>query len=236
MLIGRRQVRAFSLIELLVVLAIIALLTGLLLPVLSAARDHARQLKCLTQLRSVGLMQSLYAQDHAGWFTPTGPTQQFGGNGSAPDGVGKGWIELLVPYNDANTLLVYNCPQLPEPTWVSYFLTSRWVAGVRTVRAVRQSDMTHASSWLMAGDCTRQESYAAPLGLGFVNYDDVDKDDAGDNSFRFDEPNRIALHGDINNAVFGDGHAQAVTADALGSSVTFDPTRPGIRWEDLPPP
>lgn len=56
--------RGFSLVEVLVVLAILSLLLGLLLPVLGGARDRARQAVCAAQLSSVGQARLMYAQDH----------------------------------------------------------------------------------------------------------------------------------------------------------------------------
>lgn len=55
--------RAFTLIELLVVIAIIAILTSLLLPVLTRARQHARRVVCLNNLRQFVVADSIYAHD-----------------------------------------------------------------------------------------------------------------------------------------------------------------------------
>ena len=56
--------RAFTLVEVLVVLAIVGLLAALLLPALSRARHSARRAACTSQLRQLGLAVHLYRQDH----------------------------------------------------------------------------------------------------------------------------------------------------------------------------
>ena len=60
----RRQRRAFTLIELLLVISIIAVLAALLLPVLNSVRARANQTRCLHQLKNWGQIIALYAADN----------------------------------------------------------------------------------------------------------------------------------------------------------------------------
>src|SRR5438045_792254 len=67
---------AFTLVELLVVIGIIAVLIGILLPVLGRAREQANRTVCMSNLRQVTLALIWYASDNKGWL----PASARGGN------------------------------------------------------------------------------------------------------------------------------------------------------------
>ena len=92
--------RGFTLVELLVVIGIIALLISILLPTLSRARESAKSLVCLSNLRQIGTGLNLYAND----FKQTLPYGYWNG-GTVPGGGYDGvradeWSNLLLSHLD----------------------------------------------------------------------------------------------------------------------------------------
>ena len=66
----KKEKKNFTLIELLIVIAIIAILAALLLPALDAARKKARGTQCLSNLKQCAAFMFLYASDHDDWLPP----------------------------------------------------------------------------------------------------------------------------------------------------------------------
>jgi prepilin-type N-terminal cleavage/methylation domain-containing protein/prepilin-type processing-associated H-X9-DG protein len=68
----QKPVRAFTLVELLVVIGIIAILIGFLLPALSKARKAAVTTSCLSQLRQISMQLQMYTSENRGWLPHPG--------------------------------------------------------------------------------------------------------------------------------------------------------------------
>ena len=72
-----RKVKGFTLVELLVVIAIIALLMGILIPVLRKAKERTREVICKSNLRTVGLGLLMYLDDNDDTMADSSTTNRF---------------------------------------------------------------------------------------------------------------------------------------------------------------
>jgi prepilin-type N-terminal cleavage/methylation domain-containing protein/prepilin-type processing-associated H-X9-DG protein len=104
----------FTIVEILVVVAILSLLTALLLPVFARGVDAAKQSKCLTNLKQIGLSYSLYSSDYDD-LTPYAKDNLAWGYEGYEVGLTKmvwddlpTFTEALFPYS--KNLSIFHCP------------------------------------------------------------------------------------------------------------------------------
>jgi prepilin-type N-terminal cleavage/methylation domain-containing protein/prepilin-type processing-associated H-X9-DG protein len=131
---------AFTLIELLVVIAIIAILAAILFPVFAQARERARSISCLSNVRQFGTASAMYVQDYDETF-PLAWGEGIPGN---PDPSAGSWWNTVQPYikngtggyaadvdvrgESSNKKGLYRCPSQRERVGISYAVNG-FIAG-----------------------------------------------------------------------------------------------------------
>jgi prepilin-type processing-associated H-X9-DG protein/prepilin-type N-terminal cleavage/methylation domain-containing protein len=124
-----KQENAFTLIELLAVIAMITILAGMVLPALARAKAFSKQAQCLSNMRQLSLASRLYMDDyggglfhhHEGWVLDDGsqvdtlPATLAGtkGGGFGNSQAEKPWVIFLQPY--LRSRAVAFCPADPTP-------------------------------------------------------------------------------------------------------------------------
>src|SRR5262245_36293586 len=91
----RTKHHAFTLLELLVVMAIIAVLVALLLPAVQAAREAARRTTCTNNLKQMGIALANYSEVHK--CLPPGYISVWSDYFRREEGPGWGWASMILP-------------------------------------------------------------------------------------------------------------------------------------------
>jgi prepilin-type N-terminal cleavage/methylation domain-containing protein/prepilin-type processing-associated H-X9-DG protein len=197
---GRHRSRGFTLIELLVVIAIVAILASLLLPALASAKDRAQAVRCLNNLKHIGLATLLYAQDH-----------QNSVQIDAPLDPGVTWASILSTNQNLRPLDIFLCPTYAPRHFTNWFTTY----GVRQdpppenvagdFGEILQVDtLSKPSEYLHVADTTSR----GRQGIGAEQY----------YFFRVDSEKEVhARHAQRANGVFLDGHVEACGRSRLES-------------------
>ncbi len=122
----RRKRVSFTLIELLIVIAIIAVLAAMLLSALNKTREKARQIKCTGHLRQIMVATSFYINDYAeyGPWTRSAPGKDIYWNSALWPYISSQKVSM---YSDKTT--VFTCPSYDEPNISLNFMLNEYFGG-----------------------------------------------------------------------------------------------------------
>jgi prepilin-type N-terminal cleavage/methylation domain-containing protein/prepilin-type processing-associated H-X9-DG protein len=104
----------FTLVELLTVVAIIAVLAAILFPVFARARESARRASCQSNLKQIGLAAMQYTSDYDGCLPPA---VIISGGINPLDDEAKSFVDLLQPY--VKNLQIFVCPSFSRPAYAT---------------------------------------------------------------------------------------------------------------------
>ena len=164
--------RGFTLIELMVVIAVIAILAALVLPSLSRAKDTARRTSCVSNLRQVSLAIYLYADDCSDSLPVLPDTNPY------PNGVGayykqlvKGYLNLTGPASPEEKVFI--CPSDPIfHTKIGHAFTSYTFNGYETgsgaiarITGKKLSAINNPTKAVLAGEVSAFVGFGLVLSL-----------------------------------------------------------------------
>jgi prepilin-type processing-associated H-X9-DG protein/prepilin-type N-terminal cleavage/methylation domain-containing protein len=227
--------QGFTLLELLTVLAIVALLGALLLPVFAQARARARRTGCAEGVRQLGVALTLYVADNDGAYPAAVPAPFRAGHAQSS----VTWRDAVKPYLEGDIPV---CPDRELPDWFAGFGANPKFSGFALNRRLNEI-RGEAAERLLEG---RAENlvrfpaltiavFEARTGVTAGNRPDVREvfDGAGFTYLNTDAPILLQKPGATRhqggaNYSFADGHVAWLRPGQIGTNPFSDGTLPGF--------
>lgn len=214
--------RNFTLIELLIVIAIIAILAGMLLPALNIARNKAKAIKCTANLRQLGSGIMQYQNDYDDFFMAS--------NFSANNNYSMYALQKLDPYLNTKYTSIYreyykNDNILLCPSSDNYHVNKNY--GINTVLIPIPSPTLYTGLYPSSKKLPKYSIIVAAdngngSGINLNNYTkNVQTDPATTLRYRHGPSNKYGHGGDSFNALWTDSSVSSYNIPTVGNSKLF---------------
>jgi prepilin-type N-terminal cleavage/methylation domain-containing protein/prepilin-type processing-associated H-X9-DG protein len=221
---AKTQLRAFTLVELLIVIAVIAILAALLLPVLGKAKQTAGTASCANNARQIGIAMRMYGDDNNEILPSAHNSIPWSSTNPVP------WMRALYDYYKSTNVLC--CPEMAHcysNSPYNYFMGSRaaYLMANRQFTNLDLKKIQLPSAYILSGDAN----------WPFYVYDADPDNFTEDTLFGTDGAGGIRpppVHNKRLNVVFADSHVK-LYGDFLAAEMTYSFTIPGVRYTDALP-
>jgi len=196
-----------TLVEVLIAIAILALLIILAIPSAGVIQERFRSIGCINNLRQFGVLFVSYATDHSGYL----PRSEYNSDGGTIN-----WQSALDSYitptfsnlgKSKVTKSIFICPSEPPPLAICYALNQEFRIDAQGDRSlIRQTEIVSPSKYVLIADAHGSSWITSGRKTKMV------------------EVNKLTRrHGGFPNFLYADGHAASFRQDLLGYSDTTDP-------------
>ena len=216
------RVLPFTLIELLVVIAIIAILAAMLLPALKNARDQAKSIKCISNLKQCGMSFNFYSSDYNSYYPINcyydGTSSYNGWFQFVIEGTGQDYSSLFSKKNPS----ILNCPENTVQTYPGGFASNETNNSYQSNSWTYWNTGTYVHDGLALGAKTSAIKNPAGLYLLFDGYYHRTQASCNDGSGSI--PNGITsvgartvryVHNRGINMLYSEGHVEGLKAPLL---------------------